>query len=68
MERCLTTPRSFAVGIQAPPENGVETTRWELAHRVTSASVRRVRPAPSRITGDQLSRRRTRIIAAVGIT
>jgi len=59
--------RSFAECIQPTAENGVETTCWALAHHVTSVSLRRVKPSPSRVTGDQLSSIRTRVSVAVGI-
>jgi len=59
--------RSFAERIHPTPENGVETTCWALAHHVTSVSLRRVKPTPSRITDDQLSSIRKRITVALGI-
>jgi mRNA-degrading endonuclease toxin of MazEF toxin-antitoxin module len=58
--------RSFAERIQPTPENGVETTCWALAHHVTSVSLRRVQATPSRITDEQLSSIRRRIIVAIG--
>ncbi|MHB8245332.1 MAG: type II toxin-antitoxin system PemK/MazF family toxin [Acidimicrobiales bacterium] len=59
--------RSLAERIEPTPENGVETTCWALAHHVTSVSLRRVKPTPSRITDDQLSSIRKRVTVAVGI-
>jgi mRNA interferase MazF len=58
---------SFAECIPPTPENGVATTCWALAHHVTSVSLRRVEPTPSRITDDQLSGIRKRVTLAVGI-
>lgn len=58
--------RSFAERIDPAPENGAETTCWALAHHVTSVSRRRVSATDSRITSEQLSRIRSRIVLAVG--
>ena len=57
---------SFAEPIQPTPDNGVETTCWALAHHVTSVSLRRVDPTPSRITAAQLASIRRRLSVAVG--
>lgn len=60
--------RSFAERIEPDNNNGAETTCWALAHHVTSVSLRRVHPTPSRITPDQLSSIRRRITVAIGAT
>lgn len=57
---------SFAERIEPTAENGAETTCWALAHHVTSVSLRRVRPTGSRVTTDQLSSIRSRLIVALG--
>ena len=58
--------RSFAERIEPAPGNGADTTSWALAHHVTSVSLRRVNPTASRITVEQLSSIRKRIMVAVG--
>ncbi len=58
--------RSFAERIEPTVDNGADTTCWALAHHVTSVSLRRVDPTPSRITAEQLSGIRKRIAVAVG--
>jgi mRNA interferase MazF len=60
--------RSFAERIEPNADNGVETTCWALAHHVTSVSLLRVNPTPSRITAQQLASIRERIAVAVGIS
>jgi len=60
--------RSFAERIEPNADNGVETTCWALAHHVTSVSLLRVNPTPSRITAQQLGSIRERIAVAVGIS
>lgn len=58
--------RSFAERIEPNADNGADTTCWALAHHVTSVSLRRVNPTPSRITAEQLGSIRERIMVAVG--
>jgi mRNA-degrading endonuclease toxin of MazEF toxin-antitoxin module len=58
---------SFAERIEPDDDNAAEATCWALAHHVTSVSVRRVNPTPSRITTEQLSSIRRRIAVAVGV-
>jgi mRNA-degrading endonuclease toxin of MazEF toxin-antitoxin module len=58
--------RSFGERIEPTSDNGADTTCWALAHHVTSVSLRRVKPTASRITMDQLSSIRKRIIVAIG--
>ena len=57
---------SFAEQIEPTPENGAAETCWALAHHVTSVSMKRVSPTPSRLTAEQLSRIRRRVALAVG--
>jgi mRNA-degrading endonuclease toxin of MazEF toxin-antitoxin module len=58
--------RWFAERIEPTTENGADTTCWALAHHVTSVSLRRVNLTASRITAEQLSSIRKRIMVAVG--
>jgi mRNA-degrading endonuclease toxin of MazEF toxin-antitoxin module len=60
--------RSFAERIEPTADNGADTTCWALAHHVTSVSLRRVNHShtASRITAEQLSSIRKRIMVAVG--
>jgi mRNA-degrading endonuclease toxin of MazEF toxin-antitoxin module len=58
--------RSFAEQIEPTVDNGADTTCWALAHHVTSVSLRRVNLTASRITAEQLSSIRRRIMVAVG--
>lgn len=58
---------AFAVRIDPAPENGVDATSWALAHHVTSVSLQRVQPTPSRITPEQLGSVRHRIALALGL-
>lgn len=58
--------RTFAERIEPAAGNGADTTRWALAHHVTSVSLRRVNRTASRITAEQLSSIRKRITVAVG--
>lgn len=58
--------RSFAERIEPTADNGVDNTCWALAHHVTSVSLRRVDATASRITAEQLSSIRRRIMVAVG--
>lgn len=60
--------RSFAERIEPTADNGVEATCWALAHHITSVSLRRVSPTPSRVSAEQLSSIRGRIALAVGAT
>ncbi len=57
---------SFAERIDPSPENGVAETCWALAHHVSSVSMKRVSPTPSRVTSEQLGGIRRRIALAVG--
>ncbi len=57
---------SFAARIDPSPENGVAETCWALAHHVSSVSMKRVSPTPSRVTSEQLGGIRRRIALAVG--
>lgn len=57
---------SFSERIDPSPENGGNETRWALGHHVTSVSLQRVRPTPSRITRAQLTSLRGRIALALG--
>ncbi len=59
---------SFAERIEPTAGNGADTTCWALAHHVTSVSQRRVDLTASRITTEQLSSIRRRIMVAVGAT
>jgi len=58
--------RSFAERIEPTADNGADTTCWALAHHVTSVSLGRVNLTDSRITAEQLSSIRKRIMVAVG--
>jgi len=58
---------SFAEQIDPTPENGGTQTCWALAHHVTSVSMRRVDRTPSRVTHEQLSSIRRRIVLALGV-
>ena len=58
--------RSFAERIEPTADNGADTTCWALAHHVTSVSLGRVDPTASRITSEQLSSIRRRIMAVIG--
>ena len=60
--------RSFAERIEPDADNGVDATRWALAHHVTSVSLQRVNPTASRITSEQLASIRERIALAVGMS
>lgn len=53
--------------IEPSPENGADATSWALAHHVTTVSLRRVKPTPSRISAEQLERLRKRIALALAI-
>lgn len=53
--------------IDPAPENGSDTPSWALAHHVTSVSLQRVSPTPSRITSEQLGSLRRRIGLALGL-
>lgn len=57
---------SFAERIEPTSDNGADTTCWALAHHVTSVSTRRIKATTSRITAEQLSSIRKRIVVAVG--
>jgi mRNA-degrading endonuclease toxin of MazEF toxin-antitoxin module len=57
---------SFAERIEPTADNGADTTCWALAHHITSVSLRRVNLTTSRITAEQLSSIRKRIMVAVG--
>ena len=59
--------RSFSERIEPTKDNGAGTTCWALAHHVTSVSLRRVNPTVSRITVEQLSSIRKRILVALGV-
>jgi len=59
---------SFAERVEPTVDNGVQTVCWALAHHVTSVSLRRVDPTPTRITAEQLASIRRRITMAVGVT
>lgn len=58
--------RSFAEPIEPSADNGADAICWALPHHVTSVSLRGVHPTPSRITAEQLTRIRERIVLAVG--
>ncbi len=58
---------AFAERIDPGPENGAETTSWALAQHVTSVSLQRLQPTPSRITAEQLGSLRRRIGLALGV-
>jgi mRNA interferase MazF len=58
--------RSFAERIEPTAENGTDVTCWALAHHVTSVSLRRVSLTASRISAEQLSSIRKRIMVAIG--
>jgi mRNA-degrading endonuclease toxin of MazEF toxin-antitoxin module len=58
---------AFAERIDPAPENGADTTSWALAHHVTSVSLQRVQPTPSRVTPEQLGSLRRRIAVALGL-
>lgn len=58
--------RSFAEQIEPTADNGADTTCWALAHHITSVSLHRVHLTASRITAEQLSSIRKRIMVAVG--
>ena len=60
--------RSFAERIEPSADNAANETCWALAHHVTSVSLRRVQPTGSRVTAEQLSSIRRRIMVAVGMT
>lgn len=64
-DRSLAYP-SFSERIDPSAENGGEDTCWALGHHVTSVSLARVRPTPSRITRAQLKSLRGRIALALG--
>jgi mRNA interferase MazF len=57
---------SFSERIDPSPTNGGKGTSWALGHHVTSVSLTRVRPTPSRITPAQLKSLRERILLAIG--
>lgn len=57
---------SFVERIDPTPENGAAETSWALAHHVSSVSMKRVTPTPSRVTSEQLGGIRRRIALAVG--
>ena len=57
---------SFAERIDPALENGAAETCWALAHHVTSVSMKRVTPTPSRVTPEQLSGIRHGLALAVG--
>ena len=57
---------SFAERIEPTADNGADTTCWALAHHVTSVSLGRVHLTNSRITTEQLSSIRERIMVAMG--
>ncbi len=58
---------AFAERIDPSPENGADATSWALAHHVTSVSLQRVQPTPSRITSEQLDSLRRRVGLALEI-
>ena len=58
---------AFAQRIDPAPENGADETSWALAHHVTSVSLQRVQPTPSRITSKQLAGIRAHAALALGV-
>lgn len=57
----------LSLAIDPTPENGCTKRCFALAPLVTSASAKRMRATPSRVTGQQLRRIRLQIAEAIGI-
>ena len=58
---------AFSERIDPTSENGAKESSWALAHHITSISLQRIEPTPSRVTNDQLTAIRARVALALGI-
>jgi len=63
----LTAPWEFTLAIDPTAENGCSARCYALSCSVTTASMHRVRPTPSRILPEQLSAIRRQIAMAIGL-
>lgn len=63
----MLAQKAFSERIEPSAQNGCSGVSWALGHHVTSASMRRIRMTPSRVTDVQLRAIRRRIALALGI-
>ena len=61
----LTAPAELTLAIDPTAGNGCTARCYALSHNLTTTSVRRVRPTPSRVTPEQLLAIRRQIALAI---